>query len=176
MLSPSRAAVVVLSATLALAVAGCGSDDKKPEKTATVAAVPPAGQGLSTAQYAKLNAAAAKVVEDLGAIGKSTTECAKGATSGKAVSSCVAGRLTTADDELKQLAGVLRDAASGIGGACGTDLKAFAGDVETLGTTFKTAATAFTSGDTAKAGATLKGLDLSKVQTTGTAAQTSCKP
>jgi hypothetical protein len=183
--SVSRNLALALAVTLVVALAGCGGDDKKTTSTATTptvataASTTPAGAAstaLDAAQFSTLNKGAEQVVKDLTAIGKATTACGTAGGSSSDVGACVSKRLDKAVGELTDLAGSVQDVSATVTGTCQTDLRAFADDIKALGANFKKAAKSLLSGDGDAATTTLRALPLEDVQTTGTAAQQSCKP
>lgn len=177
---PTALRTLALTAVTALAVtlAGCGSDDKKPATTATTTAVTTvaAGGALSAARYAELNRAADRVVQDLSGIGAATTKCSSSATSTAALGKCVSGKLDDATRQLRRMSTTVRAFSREAAGPCRADLQAFAADVDDLGTSFAKAAKALSAGSSTGATDVLGNLSLQDVQTTGEAAQAACRP
>lgn len=176
-----RVPILALVFALAVSLASCGSDDKKPATTATtptVADVPPATAGgtLTPARYAALNTAAEQVVKDLSEIGASTSKCSSSASSPAALGKCVSGRLDEATRQLHRMSATVRDFSREVNGPCQTNLQAFAADVDDLAASFEKAAKALTAGESTAATDVLGTLSLQGVQTTGEAAQRSCRP
>ncbi len=175
-----RALALAAALALAMSLAACGGEDGKPATTTTptVADVPPAPSGsrLSVARYAALNRAAEQIITDLSGIGAATTKCSSSAASPAGLSTCVSGRLDDATAQLHKMSATVRAFSGEVDGPCHTSLRAFAADVDDLGTSFEKAAKALAAGKGSAANDVLGNLALQDVQTTGEAAQSSCRP